>query len=419
MEEKYVEFTKEMRDEGYTILCPTMLPLHFEILINIFRNHGYNIKQLRNQNANVIAEGLRNTHNDTCYPALLVIGQFMDAIENEGYDPHKIALLMTQTGGGCRASNYISLIRKALKKQGYGYIPVISFNVLGLEKHSGFELNLKIILEALYAVLYGDLLMNLSNQCRPYEVNKGETDALAQKWTEYLSDQINREGVSYKTVKKNYELIIRDFRKIERIKEEKVKVGVVGEIYVKYSPLANNSLEKVLQDEGAEVVVPGLVDFILYTCHAMHTDKDLYGDRGIKYPLIKLVYYWILKKQKDMLNAVKKDGEFRVLSSFDHTQTLIKDYISVGGKMGEGWLLTAEMLELNENGIHNIVCTQPFGCLPNHIFGKGMMKILKQRNPEINIVAIDYDASASEVNQLNRIKLMLANGKEALKKRTV
>ena len=326
---------------------------------------------------------------------------------------------MTQTGGGCRASNYISLIRKALKKQGYGYIPVISFNVLGLEKHSGFKLNLKIILEALYAVLYGDLLMNLSNQCRPYEVNKGETDALAQKWTEYLSDQINREGVSYKTVKKNYELIIRDFRKIERIKEEKVKVGVVGEIYVKYSPLANNSLEKVLQDEGAEVVVPGLVDFILYTCHAMHTDKDLYGDRGIKYPLVKLVYYWILKKQKDMLNAVKKDGEFRVLSSFDHTQTLIKDYISVGGKMGEGWLLTAEMLELNENGIHNIVCTQPFGCLPNHIFGKGMMKILKQRNPEINIVAIDYDASASEVNQLNRIKLMLANGKEALKKRTV
>ena len=419
MEEKYVEFTKEMRDEGYTILCPTMLPLHFEILINIFRNHGYNIKQLRNQNANVIAEGLRNTHNDTCYPALLVIGQFMDAIENEGYDPHKIALLMTQTGGGCRASNYISLIRKALKKQGYGYIPVISFNVLGLEKHSGFKLNLKIILEALYAVLYGDLLMNLSNQCRPYEVNKGETDALAQKWTEYLSDQINREGVSYKTVKKNYELIIRDFRKIERIKEEKVKVGVVGEIYVKYSPLANNSLEKVLQDEGAEVVVPGLVDFILYTRHAMHTDKDLYGDRGIKYPLVKLVYYWILKKQKDMLNAVKKDGEFRVLSSFDHTQTLIKDYISVGGKMGEGWLLTAEMLELNENGIHNIVCTQPFGCLPNHIFGKGMMKILKQRNPEINIVAIDYDASASEVNQLNRIKLMLANGKEALKKRTV
>ena len=419
MEEKYVEFTKEMRDEGYTILCPTILPLHFEILINIFRNHGYNIKQLRNQNANVIAEGLRNTHNDTCYPALLVIGQFMDAIENEGYDPHKIALLMTQTGGGCRASNYISLIRKALKKQGYGYIPVISFNVLGLEKHSGFELNLKIILEALYAVLYGDLLMNLSNQCRPYEVNKGETDALAQKWTEYLSDQINREGVSYKTVKKNYELIIKDFRKIERIKEEKVKVGVVGEIYVKYSPLANNSLEKVLQDEGAEVVVPGLVDFILYTCHAMHTDNDLYGDRGIKYPLVKLVYYWILKKQKDMLNAVKKDGEFRVLSSFDHTQTLIKDYISVGGKMGEGWLLTAEMLELNENGIHNIVCTQPFGCLPNHIFGKGMMKILKQRNPEINIVAIDYDASASEVNQLNRIKLMLANGKEALKKRTV
>ena len=413
----YVEFTEEMRKSGYTILCPTMLPLHFELITNIFKNHGVNIVQLRNQNANVIAQGLKNTHNDTCYPALLVIGQFIDAIENGGYDPHKIALLMTQTGGGCRASNYISLIRKALNKLGYGYIPVISFNVLGLEKHSGFKLNLKIILELLYGVLYGDLLMNLTNQCRPYEVNKGESDTLAQKWTDQLVKQIKEEGVSYKTVKKNYDLIIKDFKKIERIKEEKVKVGVVGEIYVKYSPLANNSLEKVLLDEGAEVVVPGLLDFILYTCHAMHTDKDLYGDKGIKYPIIKLVYYWVLKKQKDLLNAVKKDGEFRVLSSFDNTQTLINDYISVGGKMGEGWLLTAEMLELNENGISNIVCTQPFGCLPNHIFGKGMMKILKTKNPEMNIVAIDYDASASEVNQLNRIKLMLANAKDALKKK--
>ena len=413
----YVEFTEEMRKSGYTILCPTMLPLHFELITNIFKNHGVNIVQLRNQKAKVIAQGLKNTHNDTCYPALLVIGQFIDAIENGGYDPHKIALLMTQTGGGCRASNYISLIRKALNKLGYGYIPVISFNVLGLEKHSGFKLNLKIILELLYGVLYGDLLMNLTNQCRPYEVNKGESDTLAQKWTDQLVKQIKEEGVSYKTVKKNYDLIIKDFKKIERIKEEKVKVGVVGDIYVKYSPLANNSLEKVLLDEGAEVVVPGLLDFILYTCHAMHTDKDLYGDKGIKYPIIKLVYYWVLKKQKDLLNAVKKDGEFRVLSSFDHTQTLINDYISVGGKMGEGWLLTAEMLELNENGISNIVCTQPFGCLPNHIFGKGMMKILKTKNPEMNIVAIDYDASASEVNQLNRIKLMLANAKDALKKK--
>ena len=173
MEKAYVEFSKEMKDDGYTILCPTMLPLHFEMLVNIFRNHGYNVVQLKNQNANVIAQGLRNTHNDACYPALLVIGQFIDAIENENFDPHKIALLMTQTGGGCRASNYISLIRKALAKSGYEYIPVISFNVLGLEKHSGFKLDLKIILESLYAVLYGDLLMNLSNQCRPYEVNKG------------------------------------------------------------------------------------------------------------------------------------------------------------------------------------------------------------------------------------------------------
>ncbi|MDO4501246.1 MAG: 2-hydroxyacyl-CoA dehydratase [Erysipelotrichaceae bacterium] len=416
MDKYYVEFTKEMKDSGYTILCPTMLPLHFELLINIFRNDGYNIVQLRNQNSNVIAQGLRNTHNDTCYPALLVIGQFIDALESGEYDPHKVALLMTQTGGGCRASNYISLIRKALKKSGYEYIPVISLNVVGLEKHSGFKLKLGTILKMLYAVMYGDILMNLSNQCRPYEVNEGETDRLANEWTDRLVRQINSEGISYKRVKENYKLIINDFKKIERRKEDKVKVGVVGEIYVKYSPLANSNLEKVLQSEGAEVVVPGLLDFVLYSCQGMFCNAELYGEKTFSYPIVKWVYKWILKKQKDMLNAIKEDGTFRTLSSFDHTSKLIDSYISIGGQMGEGWLLTAEMLELNENGIHNIVCTQPFGCLPNHIFGKGMMKTLKQRNPDINIVAIDYDASASEVNQINRIKLMLANGKDAMKR---
>ena len=189
---------------------------------------------------------------------------------------------------------------------------------------------------------------------------------------------------------------------------------MVGEIYVKYSPLANNSLEKVLLDEGAEVVVPGLLDFILYTCHAMHTDKDLYGDKGIKYPIVKLVYYWMLKKQKDLLNAVKVDREFRVLSSFDHTQTQINDYISVGGKMGEGWLLTAEMMELIEEGYSNIVCTQPFGCLPNHICGKGMIRNIREVYPDANIVTIDYDPGATKVNQENRIKLMLAMAKEKI-----
>ena len=409
---EYIEFTKEMKESGYTILCPTMLPLHFDLLIQVFRNHGYKIEQLKNQNQNVVSEGLRNTHNDTCYPALLVIGQFLDAIKTGNYDPHKIALIITQTGGGCRASNYISLIRKALKKSGYGYVPVISLNFAGLEKHSGFKITAKMLLELVYTVIYGDLIMNISNQCRPYEVNKGETDALAKKWIDKLAKQFKENGVRKKDVKDNYKAIINDFKKIERVKEEKVKVGIVGEIYVKYSPLANNSLEKVLQDEGAEVVVPGLLDFCVYTCHGMFTDQILYGDKGIKYPLARIIYHYMLNKQKEMLKAVNDDGQFRTLSPFDHTLTLVKDYISIGGKMGEGWLLTAEMLELNENGIHNIVCTQPFGCLPNHIFGKGMMKILKMRNPDINIVAIDFDASASKVNQLNRIKLMLANAKE-------
>ena len=408
MEEKYVEFTKEMRDEGYTILCPTMLPLHFEILINIFRNHGYNIKQLRNQNANVIAEGLRNTHNDTCYPALLVIGQFMDAIENEGYDPHKIALLMTQTGGGCRASNYISLIRKALKKQGYGYIPVISFNVLGLEKHSGFKLNLKIILEALYAVLYGDLLMNLSNQCRPYEVNKGETDALAQKWTEYLSDQINREGVSYKTVKKNYELIIRDFRKIERIKEEKVKVGVVGEILVKYHPDANNNIVDIIENEGGEAVVLDLIDFFLYGMYSKKFNYEKLSGSYKQYKLNELGIDLIEWFRKPMRKALRESKRFDEPSYIEHTAEEASQIASIGNQCGEGWLLTGEMIELIKSGATNIACLQPFACLPNHVTGKGMMKAIRERFPKANIVAIDYDPGASNVNQLNRIKLMMS-----------
>lgn len=412
----YIEFTKQMKDDGYTILCPTMLPLHFDLLIQVFKNNGYKVEQLRNQNGHVISEGLRNTHNDTCYPALLVIGQFLDAIESGKYDPHKIALIITQTGGGCRASNYIALIRKALAKAGYPYIPVISLNFAGLEKHSGFKITPKMMLELVYTVIYGDLIMNLSNQCRPYEVNNGETDNLAKTWIDRLAKQMKEKGVRKKDALKNYQAIINDFKHIERRKEERVKVGIVGEIYVKYSPLANNSLEKVLQEEGAEVVVPGLLDFCVYTCHGMFTDQILYGDKGIKYPIARILYRYMLNKQKEMLNAVKDDGTFRTLSPFDHTLGLVKDYISIGGKMGEGWLLTAEMLELNENGIHNIVCTQPFGCLPNHIFGKGMMKLLKMKNDDINIVAIDFDASASKVNQLNRIKLMLANAKEAMKK---
>ena len=402
-------FTQEMRKE-YTILIPTMLPTHFTFLCSILNQHGYHVEQLRNESRDVIDEGLRNVHNDTCYPALLVIGQMIDALKSGKYDPHKVALLITQTGGGCRASNYIHLLRKALKKSGYGYVPVISFSIGGLEKNPGFQIGLGLLDQLLYAVLLGDLLMLLANQCRPYEVEPGSTDKLVSQWIDRLVAFLSgQKVVHYRAVKKYYREIVQSFAALPRHGEKKPRVGIVGEIYVKYSPLGNNHLEDFLASEGAEVVVPGLLDFCLYCVYNNVHDRDLYGGSWLRQTVTKLVYKFLLKKQRDMLDVVRAQEGFFTLSNFDHTATLAKGYINNGAKMGEGWLLTAEMVELVENGVNNIVCTQPFGCLPNHIVGKGMMRAIKEKNPQANIVAVDYDPGASEINQQNRIKLMLAN----------
>lgn len=410
MQKEYVSFTKEMR-EDYTVLIPNMLPMHFTLISKLLNNYGIKNEVLFTKGNNIKETGLKYTHNDACYPAIIVIGQFIDALQSGKYDTHKVALMMFQTGGGCRASNYINLIRKALKKAGFGYVPVISFSFAGLEDHPGFKLTLPMLHRMMYAVFYGDLLMLLRNQCRSYEINAGESEAVAQKWVDRLVEEMTDERVSYKKVKENYKLIIKDFNAILRKDEKKVKVGVVGEIFVKYSPLANNDLENFLVSEGAEVTVPGLLDFLLYCIYNSIADYKLYGRGKIKYPAIKIVYKFLLGKQMDLINIIKENSDFEPPTYFDHTVTLIKGYIGVGTKMGEGWLLTAEMLELAEKGVPNIVCTQPFGCLPNHICGKGMMRPIKEKNPNINIVAIDYDAGATEVNQENRIKLMLANSK--------
>ena len=410
MQKEYVSFTKEMKKD-YTVLIPNMLPMHFTLISKLLNNYGIKNEVLFTKGENIKEVGLKYTHNDACYPAIIVIGQFIDALQSGKYDPHKVALMMFQTGGGCRASNYINLIRKALKRAGFGYVPVISFNFSGLEKHPGFKLSLPILHRMMYAVFYADLLMLLRNQCRSYEINEGESEALAQRWTNRLAEEMTKGRVSYKKVKQNYKLIIDDFNKILRKDVKKVKVGVVGEIYVKYSPLANNDLENFLVSEGAEVTVPGLFDFVLYCLYNSIADYKLYGRGMIAYPGIKIVYKFLLKKQMDMINIIKGNSDFEPPTYFDHTVTLIKGYIGIGTKMGEGWLLTAEMLELAEKGVPNIVCTQPFGCLPNHICGKGMMRPIKEKNPNINIVAIDYDAGATAVNQENRIKLMLANSK--------
>lgn len=410
MEERYVAFTEEMKKD-YTILAPNMLPLQFQLIANVLSGEGYNVELLNNNNPQIPEIGLKYCHNDTCYPAILVIGQFMDALLSGKYDTSKVALLYFQTGGGCRASNYISLIRKALKKANLGHIPVISFSFAGLEKHPGFKLSISALKRCIYSIIYGDLLFSLRNQCKPYELNKGEAQATADRYCTMLIEDMEKEGISFKKLKANTVKILDAFAAIPKSKEKKVQVGVVGEIYVKFSPLGNNNLEQLLVDNGAEVTIPGLFDFFLYCIFNMLMDYKLYRKGRLSYPLIKLVYSFLLKKQQEMIQLIKDHGVFRAPASFKRTTQLISSYMSHGCKMGEGWLLPAEMLELYDSGIKNIICTQPFGCLPNHICGKGMMKPLKDRNPDINIVAIDYDASASRVNQENRIKLMLANAK--------
>ena len=406
----FVPFTEEMKKD-YTILVPNMLPIHFKLLISLFRANGYNVELLETNGPQIAETGLKYTHNDTCYPAILVVGQMMDALLSGKYDVNKTALIMFQTGGGCRASNYISLIRKALKKANMEQVPVISLNFYGMENHPGFKLSPKILHSMVYAVCYGDLIMSLVNQVRPYETNNGEAEALAEKWTSKLGQELANEKIRYSKVKENYKAIIADFAKIPMVKTDRPKVGIVGEIFVKYSPLANNDLERFLIKEGAEVVVPGLIDFCLYCIYNSIMDYRLYGKNKKTYLVWKFAYRIFCKKKNDISKLIEQDGTFDGWTEFDKITDIASSVISLAVKMGEGWLLTSEMVELAESGCANIVCTQPFGCLPNHICGKGMMKPLKEILPDINIVAIDYDAGASRVNQENRLKLMLSNAK--------
>ena len=410
---EYTKFTKEMKRD-YTILVPTMLPIHFKLISNVLVSYGYKIDFLEATDGDIKESGLKYVHNDTCYPALLVIGQLINAINSGRYDKDKLALLITQTGGGCRASNYIYLLRKALKKAGYGHIPVISLNLGGMEDHPGFKLTPPMLYKMMYCAFYGDLMMLMANQCRPYEETPGETDALVRRWTERLLEE-NRDprNMRYKHVKKNYRLIADDFAAILGDKQrDKVKVGIVGEIYVKFSPLGNNNLESFLLKEGVEPVVPGFIDFCLYCVYNGIVDYDLYHIRGLKAFGSKFLYNYLLKKQRYIRTMMQENYPgFMPMADFDETRRRVYGYIGIGTKMGEGWLLTAEMLELAGEGVNNIICTQPFGCLPNHIAGKGMMKPIKEKNPGVNIVAIDYDPGATAINQENRIKLMLSNAR--------
>lgn len=399
-------FTDDMKKD-YTILIPDMLPIHFKLIIEIYRKYGYHLKLLQTSTQNVINEGLKNVHNDTCYPALLVVGQFMDALKSGEYDLDKTALLISQTGGGCRASNYIHLLRKALSTQ-FPQIPVLSLNFSGLEKNASIKVTPAIALKLVYAVLYGDMLMLLYNQCKPYEIEKNSTDELLARW-QHRMGKLFETTKDYMSTKRIYKAMLKDFAALPRTKEKKPKVGIVGEIYVKYSPLANNHLNEFLLDEGCEPNVPGLLDFVLYCASDAINDKEIYGLKDSRTFMYSIGYDVLYKFQKQQINIINEQGIFQPPHDFEHLRECADKYMNQGVKMGEGWLITAEMAALAETGTKNIICTQPFGCLPNHIVAKGMSRVIKEAYPDANIVAIDYDPSATKVNQENRIKLMLAN----------
>ncbi len=407
------EFTKDMK-KTHTILSPDIFPLHMQLIKQIFIAYGYNFEVLTCTGKEVIDTGLKYIHNDMCYPAICLAGQQLYALKSGKYDINKCALIQFQTGGGCRASNYIWLLRKALHNMGYGHIPVISLSLSKVEKSSGFKVPPDLILKGMISIVYGDMLMLLRNQVRPYEKNKGETDALVNKWIDYLADRIcKNKDFSPSALKRNLKNIAEDFSKIEKNNVRKIKVGIVGEIYVKYSQFGNNGLEAFLASQDCEFMVPGVLGFFQFMFDNRITDYNLYGGKKSKKLLSKIGLTAVSKFEKAMLDTLKDYPQFVAPSPFSHVRELGKKVIGLGMRMGEGWLLPAETAELIENGYNNIVCAQPFGCLPNHIAGKGVIRTLREMYPKANICPVDFDAGASKVNQENRIKLMLAIAREA------
>jgi predicted nucleotide-binding protein (sugar kinase/HSP70/actin superfamily) len=409
-------FTKKMRKE-YTILFPMMMETHFRILQPCFNACGYHAELLTTTGPEIAQTGLKYIHNDTCYPAILSCGQLINALQSGKYDTHKVALMITQTGGGCRASNYIHLLRKGLKKAELDYVPVVSMNLSKLEANPGFHITLKMIRRLAAGMIYGDLLMYLKNQTEPYEIKARQTETLVSDWTDKLIGIINKgKGISKKSIASLLNQISDDFSKIKCDRTvKKIKVGIVGEIYVKYAALGNNSLESFLKNEGCEVYLGGLLSFVLFKIDNRLEDIKLYGGSSLKKMVCQILMNYCLKLEKILIASIKKYPQYMPPTEYYDMKKMVKGIIGYGDKMGEGWLLTAEMVELAHNGYKNIVCTQPFGCLPNHIAGKGMIRKVVELTGA-NIVAVDYDAGAPKVNQENRIKLMLAIAKENLEK---
>ncbi len=406
--DNYTKWDDSMKSR-YKILIPDMLPWHFKFFEQLLKSEGYDVELLKNDSRTVIDEGLKHVHNDTCYPCLCVVGQFIDALKSGKYDLNRTAIMITQTGGGCRASNYLPLVRKALKAE-FPQVPVISVNFTGLEKDSSLKISARLFLKLAYAVIYGDTLMWCYNQTRPYEKQAGEADKVCDEIVSYVLDKFENGG--YRKYKKINKYIIDKFAAVERTGERKIKVGIVGEIYVKYSYLGNNRLEKFLLSENCEPVVPTLMDFVMYVVVNNINDGEYYGHSKFRTLIYKLVYAVLRKIQLNVKKQFEKEGVFMPTHDFEHLRKLADKVINQGVKMGEGWLIPSEMAALAEMGVPNIVCAQPFGCLPNHIAGKGAVRAVKQLYKDINVVAVDYDPSATRVNQENRIKLMLATARE-------
>lgn len=410
-----VDFTKQMKKD-YTIIAPDIFPTHMELLQELFKMQGYNLFVARYQGKEVIDTGLKYMHNDMCYPAICSVGQQIYALQCGDFDPDKCALIQFQTGGGCRASNYIWLLRKALKNMGWGHIPVISLSLTGIEKYSGFKFTLPLMLKCIMALLYGDMIMLLKNQIKPYEVNKGDTRRVTDKWVASITAQFKEhKGLSIKMFRENLRGIAKDFADIKINKVPKIKVGIVGEIYVKFSSFGNNGLEDFLDSQGVEYMIPGVLGFFQYCFANIETDYKYYGGSKIVKEGGKIAEYAAAKIEKIMLDVLKEYPGFVAPAPFSQVKKLGERVIDRGVKMGEGWLLTAETAELIEKGYSNVICTQPFGCLPNHIVGKGVIRSMREIYPDANIFPIDFDAGASKVNQENRIKLMLSVAQEEIK----
>ena len=409
---KRVEFTKEMR-ENYTILCPQMSPIHFNLLQPALNSCGYNFEILQNTGKSSVDIGLKYVNNDACYPSLIVVGQIMEALLSDKYDLSKTAIVITQTGGGCRATNYIGFIRRALEKAGLPNIPVLSLSASGIEKNPGFSYTLPMLKKAMQAVVYGDLFMNVVYRTRPYEQVAGSTDALHEKWEKKCIESLKGKA-SMKEFNKNCRDIVADFDKLPITDVKKPRVGIVGEILVKFLPAANNYLVELLESEGAEAVMPDLMGFLLYCAKNSEFKYEYLGFKKKTMITSKVAIAFLEEFRKASKKALAESTHFDPPSTIDELANMAAPIVSLGNQTGEGWFLTGEMLELIHSGANNIVCCQPFACLPNHSVGKGVIKELRHQYPDSNIIAIDYDPGASEVNQLNRIKLMLSTAQKNL-----